>query len=158
MATPFFSYSYMVVSTLFVFAELYGETHRNDLQGLGDRGLDVERQAGIDLGRDLAGDNLQDLGAELNQQVVDGSLDLGLLVTTLSLGGGDSGVNQSLVLGLLGSSQNQRGVGGGILGLVLANGCTYTRLVSGLQYYGAGSIGLGGTNRQSHRSRRQRPI
>lgn len=34
----------------------------------------------------------------------------------------DSGVDKGGVLGLLGSGQDQRGVGGGILGLVLADG------------------------------------
>lgn len=46
------------------------------MQGLVDTGLGVERETGVDLSRDLAGNNLQDLLAELDQQTVEGSIDL----------------------------------------------------------------------------------
>jgi hypothetical protein len=37
------------------------ETSLDNVQGLVDTGLGVEREAGIDLGGDLAGDDLEDL-------------------------------------------------------------------------------------------------
>lgn len=50
---------------------------------------------------------------------------LDLVVDTLALGlaVGNGGVDQGGILGLLGSGQDQGGVGGGILGLVLADSC-----------------------------------
>jgi hypothetical protein len=108
------------------FLELAGNlsgTYLDDLEGLLDGALGVEGQPSVDLSRDLAGNDLQDLGTELNQETVQGGVNL--LVDGLALGltVGNSGVDQSGVLGLLGSSQDQGGVGGSILGLVLADGC-----------------------------------
>ena len=57
-----------------------------------------------------------------DEETVEGVVDLGVDVTTLLLGVGDGDVHQGSVLGLLGSGQDEGGVGGGILGLVLANG------------------------------------
>lgn len=51
-------------------------THVNDVESLLDRGLGVERETGIDLSGDLAGDNLENLLAELHQEVVEGGIDL----------------------------------------------------------------------------------
>ena len=48
----------------------------DDVQGLVDRGLGVEGEAGVDLGGDLAGDDLQDLLAELDEKVIQGGVDL----------------------------------------------------------------------------------
>lgn len=48
----------------------------DDVQGLVDRGLGVEGEAGVDLSRDLAGDDVEDLLAELDQQAVEGGIDL----------------------------------------------------------------------------------
>jgi hypothetical protein len=50
-------------------------------------------------------------------------LDLLIEGAALLLTVGNGSVDEGGVLGLLGSSQDQGGVGGGILGLVLANGC-----------------------------------
>ena len=93
------------------------------MESLVNRGLGVEGESSIDLGGDLAGDDLQDLGAELNKEVVEGRFDLGSEITTFRLGLSDGFVDQGRVLGLLGGGEDERGVGGGILGLVLANGC-----------------------------------
>lgn len=93
------------------------------MESLFDRGLGVEGESSIDLGGDLAGDDLEDLGAELNKEVVEGRFDLGSEITTFRLGLSDGFVDQGRVLGLLGGGEDERGVGGGILGLVLANGC-----------------------------------
>lgn len=46
------------------------------MESLLDRGLGVERETGIDLSGDLAGDNLENLLAELHQEVVEGGIDL----------------------------------------------------------------------------------
>lgn len=50
----------------------------DDLLGLGDGGLLVEGETGIDLGRDTAGDDLQDLDTKVDEELVQGRLGLGL--------------------------------------------------------------------------------
>jgi hypothetical protein len=100
------------------------------VQGLVDRGLGVERQAGIDFSRDLAGDDLQDLLAELDQEAVEGGVDLLVDAAALGFGVGDGIVNELGILGLLGGGEDQGRVGGGILGLVLANGGKVTRVAN----------------------------
>ena len=62
------------------------------MKRLGDGRLGVERERGIDLGGDLAGDDLEDLGAELDEEVVQGSIDLLVDGATLGLGLGHGGV------------------------------------------------------------------
>lgn len=94
----------------------------DDLEGLVDGGLGVEGQVGVDLGGDLAGDDLEDLGAELDQEAVESKLDLLLGRAALSLGVRDGLVDQGGVLGLLGGGEDEGGVGRRILGLVLADG------------------------------------
>lgn len=103
------------------------KTYLDDVQGLVDRSLGIEREAGIDLGGDLAGDDVEDLTAELNQEMVESGVDLLVESVALLLAGLDGGLDQIGVLGLLGSGQEEGGVGGGILGLVLADGCGYVR-------------------------------
>lgn len=95
------------------------------MEGLVDRGLGVEGEPGIDLGGDLARDNLENLLAELDQQAVEGGVDLVLNVAALLLGVVDGDVYQLGVLGLLGGGQDEGRVGGGILGLVLGDGCEW---------------------------------
>lgn len=77
---------------------------------------------GIDLGGDLAGDDLEDLGAELDEQAVEGELNLLVGGPALGLGVGDGLVDQGGILGLLGGREDEGGVGGRVLGLVLADG------------------------------------
>lgn len=48
----------------------------DEVQGLVNRGLGVKGEARIDLGGDLAGDNLKNLLAELDEQTVEGGVDL----------------------------------------------------------------------------------
>jgi hypothetical protein len=119
-----------------------GLAYLDDVKGLVDGSLGVEGPTSIDLSGDLSGDDLEDLLAELNEKVVEGSVDL--LIKSLALSGGsvtdqyhaafhrvtdlllallDGSVDQAGVLGLLRSSQDQGGVGGSILRFVLANGC-----------------------------------
>lgn len=99
-------------------------TYIDNVEGLVDRGLGVKGEGGVDLGRDLAGDDLEDPLAELDEEVVERRLDLLVdRATLLALDVGNGGVQHSGVLGLLGGRENEGGVGGGVLGLVLANGC-----------------------------------
>lgn len=105
-----------------------GNTHVNDTEGLVDRGLCVEREAGVNLGGDLAGDNVEDLLAELDEEAVECGVDLVLDVVGVVLAPGNGGINELCVLGLLGSRKNQGGVGGRILGLVLVDGRKVTRV------------------------------
>jgi hypothetical protein len=96
-------------------------SYLDDGEGLVNGGLGVEGQLGVNLGGDLAGNDLEDLLAELNEETVQGGIDL--LVDGLALGltEGNGSVDESGVLGLLRGSQDQGRVGGGILGLVLAD-------------------------------------
>ena len=91
------------------------------MQSLVDRGLGVEGEGGVDLGRDLSGNDFKDLLAELNQEVIKGGFDLAVERAALLLRLGDGGIDQSAILGLLRRGQDEGGVGGGILRLVLAN-------------------------------------
>lgn len=120
----------------------------NDVQSLADRLLGVVREGSVDFGGDLAGDDLEDAATELNQETVEGVVDLlidgGALNdshqyvahlqspksdnTYLVLAVRDSGVDELSVRGVLSRSEDQRRVGGSILRLVLGNG--YVRLVS----------------------------
>lgn len=50
----------------------------NDLLSLGDGGLLVEGETGIDLGGDTARDDLEDLNTKVDQQLVQSILGLGL--------------------------------------------------------------------------------
>jgi hypothetical protein len=93
------------------------------VERLVDRRLCAEGESGVDLGGDLAGDDLEDLGAELDQEVVEGRVDLLVDRAALLLGPGNGGVQERGILGLLGRGEDQGRVGGGVLGLVLADGC-----------------------------------
>ena len=92
------------------------------MKSLVDGSLGVEREGGIDLSGDLAGNDLENLLAELDKEVVESGINLLLRGARALLGLSDSGIEESGVLGLLGGSENQGGVGGGILGLVLGHG------------------------------------
>jgi hypothetical protein len=92
------------------------------VEGLVNGSLGVEGEPGIDLGGDLAGHNLQDLLAELDKKTVKSSIDLLVLRATVLLGVLNSIVDQSGVFGLLRCGEDERRVGGSILGLVLGNG------------------------------------
>ena len=97
------------------------QSYLDDGEGLVNGGLGVEGQLGVNLGGDLARNNLEDLLAELNKETVQGGIDLLVNGPALGLTESNSGIDESGVLGLLGGSQDQGGVGGGILGLVLAD-------------------------------------
>ena len=63
---------------------------------------------------------MEDLKSRGHERTMDTEEKPNLPANLLSIG--DSIVNQLGVVGLLGSSQDQRGVGGGISGLVLSDG------------------------------------
>jgi hypothetical protein len=63
-----------------------GSAYLDDVKGLVDGSLGVEGETSIDLGGDLAGNDLEDLLAELDEKVVESSVDL--LVNSLALSQG----------------------------------------------------------------------
>jgi hypothetical protein len=117
-----------------------GETNLDNVQSLVDTGLGVEREAGIDLGGHLAGDDFEDLLAELNQESVEGGIDLrvDVLVGLLGLCVCDSNVDELGGFNLLGSGEDDSRVCSGVLRLVLGDGGKIT-LVRGLEW----SLGRG---------------
>lgn len=122
----------------------------NDVKCLVHRGLGVEGEGSIDLGRDLAGDDLEDLLAELYEEVVEGIIDLLVDRALGALHVADSGVQECGIFGLLGGSQDEGGVGRSILGLVLGDSCAAT--VSG-RPISEQADGVESTDRQSHLAR-----
>ncbi|KAI6752918.1 hypothetical protein HG531_005087 [Fusarium graminearum] len=95
----------------------------NCVESLVDGSFGVERVTSVDLGGDLAGDDLENLLAELNEEAVEGIVNLLVDRATLLLSVVDGDIDQLGVLLLLGGSEDERRVGGSILRLVLANGC-----------------------------------
>lgn len=92
------------------------------MKGLVNGSLSGERETGIDLSGDLSWDDLEDFLTELDEELVEGGIDLIVDGLALLLTVGDGGIDELGVLWLLGGSEDQRWVGGGILWLVLANG------------------------------------
>ena len=88
----------------------------------------VKAESCVDLSRNLAGHNLQDLATELDEEVVEGGIDLLVGVVAVLHTVGDGIVDELGVLGLLGGGEDEGRVGGGILRLVLANGGEVTRV------------------------------
>lgn len=103
-------------------------TNLNNTQSLVNGGLCAEGENGVDLGGDLAGNDLKNLLAELDEEVVQGRVNLLVEGAALRLGLGNGSVEQRSVLGLLGGGEDQGRVGGGILRLVFANGGEVTRV------------------------------
>lgn len=98
------------------------------MQGLVDGGLCVEGKAGVNFCGDFAGDNGEDLLAELDQEVVQCGVNLLLNGAAVLLAVRNSDVNQLLVVGLFRGREDEGGVGGRILGLVLLDGRKVTRV------------------------------
>jgi hypothetical protein len=105
-------------------------THVNDVQRLGHTLFGREGESSVNFGRDLAGHNLQNLAAELDQQVVKGGINLVLDASALGFAILHSLVNESGIFWLLGSSKNEGRVGGGILRLVLVDCSEVTRVAN----------------------------
>ena len=97
-------------------------TYVDNAESLLNRDLLVEGEAGVNLSGDLAGNDLEDLATELDEEVVEGGIDLGVGVAAVLHTVRNSSVNELGVLGLLGSGEDEGRVGGGVLRLVLANG------------------------------------
>ena len=94
------------------------------MQGLVNGTLGGERVVGVDFGGNLSWDNLEDLLSELDEEAVESSVDLGADVrSTVLLAVSDGNIHKLGILRLLGRSEDQGGVGGGILRLVLADSC-----------------------------------
>lgn len=125
------------------------------MKSLVDRCLLVEGECSINLSRHLPGDNLQDLTAKLDEKTVERSVNLGVNVLAVLLavavnmsesvyrrglggvyvtwGGGEKGgflrngsIDERGIFGLLGCSEDEGRVGGGVLGLVLCDGSKVT--------------------------------
>ncbi len=94
-------------------ADAGGFVQVDQFAALVDRALGVERQARVDLGRDAARDDLEDFGAEGDQQAVDD--DVGRFAGVIAHGF----LEQRLVRILLDGLQDQRRIGGRVLRLVL---------------------------------------
>ena len=102
--------------------------HLNNVQGLLNASLLVKREHSVDLCRHTAGNNLENLAAELHEQVVKSRVDLLIDVLAVLLAVSHRLVDELGVLGLLGGREDQGRVGGGILGLVFANGRKVARV------------------------------
>src|SRR5262249_41733557 len=83
---------------------------------------------GVDLGRDSAGDDLQNLLAEGDEQPVDARLDLGRGIARLRQGGVQRLLEQLPVGRHLGRLQEQRWIRGGIPRLVVGKRLEVTRV------------------------------
>ena len=115
-------------------------TYVDDAKSLLDGDVLVKGETGIDLGGDLAGNDLQDLATELDEEVVEGDVDLLVDLLAVLLAVGDSLVDELGVLGLLGGGEDEGGVGGSILRLVLANGSEVTRVADDGLWRGGTSV------------------
>lgn len=94
------------------------------MQGLVNGTLGGERVVGVDLGGNTSGDDLEDLLSELDEEAVESSIDLGVDVgSAVLLAVSDGNIHKLGILRLLGGSEDQGRVGGGILRLVLADSC-----------------------------------
>jgi len=77
----------------------------------------------------------------LHEERVKGAVDLVVNRAIDLLARLDGGVDELGIVGLLGSGENQRGVGGRILGLVLVNGSKVTRVANDDLREGACQLG-----------------
>jgi hypothetical protein len=59
------------------------EAYLDDVKSLVNRGLGVEGETSINFGGNLSGDDVKDFPAELNEETVEGSIDL--LIDSLAL-------------------------------------------------------------------------
>jgi hypothetical protein len=98
----------------------------NDVKSLVNRGLLVEGETGINFGGDLSWNDGENFLSELDEESVKGSIDLRIDVITVFLSVSNGGIDQMSVFWLLGSSKDERWVGGGILWLVLGDSSEIT--------------------------------
>lgn len=104
------------------------------MKSLVDRLFCAEGETRINFGGDLAGDDLEDLLAELHEEVVEAGIDLLVQVFAVRLAVLDGGIDQLSILGLLGGGKDQGGVGRRILRVVFGDGRKVARVADdGLQ-------------------------
>lgn len=96
------------------------------MKGLVNRSLSIKGETGVHLSRHLSWDNLQDLLSKLNKETVKSGIDLVVDGTAVLLSVLDGRIDEWGVILLLGGGEDERWVGGGILWLVLGNGCEVT--------------------------------
>ena len=87
----------------------------NKAAGLGDETLGIEGEAGVGLGRDASGNNLQNLLAELDQQVVHNLGDKRFAAEGRFPPIGNRPLDEAFVAGHLSGLQDERGVSGRVL-------------------------------------------
>ena len=100
------------------------------MQGLLDGAFLVEGEARIDLCGHAARHDGEDLLAELDQQTVEGRVDLVVLILAVSLAVLDRDVDELGVLFLFRGREDERRVRGGVLGLVLCDGGEVARVAN----------------------------
>lgn len=71
------------------------------MEGLINRTLLIEGEAGVDLSGDLSWDDLEDLASELDEETVKGSIDLSVDIATMLLAVDNRPVDDRCVLCLL---------------------------------------------------------
>lgn len=98
-----------------------GFVQLDEVTSLLDSSLGVKRVTSINFGGDTARDDSEDLGTEFDQKTIKSNLNLRVDGTTLCLGIVNSSVDESSILGLLRSGQDERRVCGGILGFVFGD-------------------------------------
>ena len=102
--------------------------HADQLLGLGDGRLGIKAQTGVDLGRDPSGDDLEDLAAERDEQLVHELRGLRLLVPPLLARLLQRLLDQVRIVRLLGGVEEQRRIGRCVLRLELRDGLDVTRV------------------------------
>ena len=80
------------------------------MKSLVNRGLGVERETSIDLSGDLAGDDIKDLLAELNEETVQGGVDLLVKSDTLLLAGSTAASTRLAYSGFLEAARIKEGL------------------------------------------------
>jgi hypothetical protein len=101
--------------------------------------LSIKTQLSINLCRHLPRNNLQDLLSELHKQRIECGLDFVIKGSIDFLSFLNSGINELCIFGFLGGCEDEGGVGGGILRLVLCDGGKVTGVADdGL--YGVSSV------------------
>jgi hypothetical protein len=103
-------------------------SHLDNVQSLLNRSFRVKRESCIDFGRHAAGNNLQDLAAELDKEVVKSGIDFLLDAAAVGLAILDGLVNECCVCWLLGCREDKRRIGCCVLRLVLVNGRKVARI------------------------------
>ena len=117
----------------------------DNMQGLFDRCFGIERESGIDLRRDLARNDLEDLCAELHEEIVQGSINLLVDVATVLLTIRYRSIDELRIFRLLRRSKDEGRVGGGILGLVLVDSSKVPRVANDCLWLQLELVGSGDT-------------